>query len=176
MSRKVILAVVAPTAVVLVTLAGLYRAHTKLRTELAELDWQLALARAERSSDAIQLQVGVIQFLRRGYSVTLDSVTYEQNGVRLAGRVGNPHLHTVSSLTLDFAVHQPLWTMRDKYLKEQNPFGLYPDPVGKAQVSVRDLEPGAQTRFRVIVPNVGQSNEQYEVEIRFSGERYSYLR
>ena len=111
MSRKTIVALVALSTAVLVISAGLYRVNSRLRAKVAELDWQLALARAEQSSDAIQLQVGVIQFLRRGYSVTLDSVAYDQNGVRLVGRVGNPHVQTVSSLTLDFAVHPPMWTM-----------------------------------------------------------------
>jgi len=176
MSKKAIIALVVLSAAVLVAMAVLHREQSKLGSKVVELDWQLALARAEQASDAIELQVGVIQFLRRGYSVTLDSVTYDQNGVRLVGRVGNPQVQTVSSLTINFAVRRPMWTMRDKYIKDQNPFGLYPDPLGKAQVSVRDLLPGSETPFRVVVPNVKQSNEGYQVEVRFSGERYSYLR
>lgn len=150
-----------------------YRAHERSR----QLGWELELVRHYRDTDSITLDVGSIQFLRRGYSISLDEVVYGPNGVTLVGTIGNPYLIELSSLTLVFEVRRPYYMFREEYL--DNPFGLLFSNelvVGSSQVAVGAVAPGSTASFRTTIPNVKQSSNQYEVGVSFSGERYRYMR
>ena len=150
-----------------------------IKEDLDNLDWRMAVASYDRG-DVISTEVGVIQFLKRGYSIAFDSAQYIQDGLVLTGRVGNPTNLLISTLTLDFTARCPIYTAREKYLRSKMRFlyALYknfePDIIGKAQVSVGILGPGSTAGFRVTIPNVKQTSEATELLVSFSGERYSY--
>lgn len=135
------------------------------------------MVRHYRDTDSISLDVGVIQFLKRGYSISLDEVVFSPSGVTLVGTIGNPYLLELSSLTLLFEVRRPYYTFREEYL--DNPYSLLLNndlTVGSSQVSVGVIAPGSTAPFRAVIPNVRQPADQYEVTVSFSGERYKYLR
>lgn len=172
-------------AALVVVLSGLgyfqYQLHNQLdelHNQLDELKWQLALQDHNRKlgEKRISLDVGVIQFIQRGFSMTLDKVDYNANGVTLVGTVGNPTLLGVSSLTLIFEVNRPFY----EFSKQYNTVGFLidnPRLVGTAQVSVGDVAPGSIAQFNVTIPNVTQATKnEYEVSAQFSNERYQYLR
>ena len=159
------------------TLAALAYLDYKDYERSRQLEWELELVRHYRDTDAITLNVGSIQFLRQGYSISIDEATYGPNGVTLAGTIGNPFFLELSSLTLLFEVRKPYLSLREEYL--DNPFNILLDKdiiVGSSQVAVGVVAPGSTSSFRTIIPNVKQPADQYEVTISFSGERYRYLR
>lgn len=161
----------------------LWREIRQLHQSLNYAEWLAYLEPHESQRNHVQLDVGVIQFLDGGYSMMLDSVSYEPAGVRLVGQVGNPNLIRVSSLTLNLTVNRPLRTFGDEYmsnpaaaLRERLSRGRTTRTVGTGQVLVGTLDPGESVPFKVVIPNVKQDAQGYEVEVAFSGERYSYLR
>lgn len=145
------------------------------KTKLDNLDWQLALAGYDQGN-TISIEVGVIQFLERGYSVHLESVDYTEAGLVVTGRIGNPTNLWISSLTLNFRAVRPEYTAREEYLKKEFRFFLGPEEIGKAQTFIGLVEPGRTAPFRLTIPNVKQTSERIQLVVKFSGERYSYLR
>jgi hypothetical protein len=162
------------TLAILALIGGqFYQAHEQQR----QLRWELEVLRHDRDTDRITLDVGPIQFLSKGYSISLDEVSYGASGVTITGKIGNPYLIEISSLVLVFTVSKPFLTVRDEYL--DNPFSVLFSReynVGSAQVSVGTVEPGSTASFRALIPNVRQSVGEYEITVSFSGERYRYLR
>jgi hypothetical protein len=127
-------------------------------------------------------EVNTIQFLRRGYSIIFDSVQYKQEGLTLSGTVGNPTHLWISSLALKFTARPYPYTFRDKWLQsyrsdDSSGFILwYPNwDIGTGQTTVGYLSPGTSAPFSVTIPNVKQTSEQIQIEVEFTGERYSYL-
>jgi hypothetical protein len=130
-----------------------------------------------RDADFISIQIGTIQFLRRGYSITFDSARYSQDGLTLVGTVGNPTQLWISSLTLNFSVRPYAYQVREKWNRDKFIFWNTSDfEVGKAQVNVGTLNPGSTTVFSVTIPNVKQTKDEPQVAVWFSGERYNYLK
>jgi hypothetical protein len=118
----------------------------------------------------------VIQFLNTGYSLSLDSVSYQPDGVRLVGKVGNPKSINVGSLTLTFRVNKSYREAREAFLNS-NDWPKLKDSlqVASAQVSVGTLIGGSTAPFKVVLPNVKQTGQKYDYTVWFSGERYWYL-
>jgi len=167
------------TALLVAAVAYLAWQVREVREDLLQARWQLEIANHTRDSKELTLDVGVIQFLPGGYSIALDSVSYEPAGVRLVGTVGNANALNVSSLTLNLEVRQPFWTRRDEFMRTHGGFDFILSDaatIGKVQVSVGDLGAGGQTNFRATVPNVQQSQSKLALAVSFSGERYAYLR
>jgi hypothetical protein len=130
-----------------------------------------------RDTDFVTIQIGTIQFLRRGFSVTFDSAKYTQDGLVLSGTIGNPTQLWINTLTLNFSVRPYAYQVREKWDKE--PFIFWNTSefeIGKAQVNVGTLTPGSTTPFTVTIPNVKQTKDEPQIAVWFSGERYSYLK
>lgn len=150
-----------------------FRYERVINTKLDNLDWRVAVADYDREN-TISVEIGVIQFLKRGYSITLDSADYTQAGLVVSGRIGNPTNRWLTSLTLNLKATRPLYTAREKYLKSNFRYLLGPDEIGKAQTQVGSVAPGKTATFRVTIPNVKQTSEGIQLEVTFSGERYFY--
>ncbi len=128
--------------------------------------------------DFVQPTVNTIQFLRRGYSITLDKVEYNQNGLLLGGQLGNATQLWISSLALNFSARPYPYKIRDKWDKDGA--GFFPWwaddwSIGNAQTTVGILNPGGTTAFEVTIPNVKQTSDSIQIAVWFSGERYQYL-
>jgi hypothetical protein len=122
------------------------------------------------------LNVGVIQFLNTGYSISLDSVSYQPDGVRLVGKVGNPKWINVGNLTLTFRVNKSYRDSREAFLRSWDWQKLKDSlQVASAQVSVGSLVAGTTAPFKVVLPNIKQTGQKYDFTVTFAGERYGYL-
>jgi hypothetical protein len=126
--------------------------------------------------DYIEPNVNVIQFLRHGYSITLDHVQYTQEGLSLGGTVGNATQLWVSNLALNFTARPYAYKIKDKWLKENFPWWSSEWDIGSAQTTVGLLNPGSTAYFNVTIPNVKQTSDTVRLAVSFSGERYSYLK
>ena len=149
----------------------------RLRHDLTELQWDADLRWYNSDRNTISLSVGVIQFLRNGFSVTLDSVRATGSGVELVGYFGNPKAINLSSLTVEFQVEQPMWKFRDVWNRNKI-FFILSDTllIGKAQTLVGDVGAGGRAPFRVVIPDVKGDFGQFVVAVKLSGERYQYMR
>jgi len=128
----------------------------------------------QREEDLLAPQVGTIQFLKRGYSVTFDTVEYTANGLLLKGRIGNPLNIWIGSLTLRFDARPSILSLTDKW-QQSNKWRWNDDwNIGSAQTSVGTLAPGTTTPFQVTIPNVRQTPEAVDIAVAFMGERYMY--
>lgn len=174
----VLLVAVIALLVLLVAAAGLgFWQLKKITDNQADLQFSDAVNDYTHDTDFVTVQIGVIQFLRRGFSITFDSAHYSEDGLTLTGTVGNPTELWISSLTLNFSVRPYPYQIRKKWNKENfifyNPSAF---EIGDAQVNVGLLNPGSTTPFTVTVPNVKQTKDAPQVAIWFSGERYRYLK
>ena len=189
-SRGTLLAGVALTVSVISMLTAGYAvqrlaAFAKTAEDRAnELEWQADVRSTSSSFDTIDLNVGTIQFLQRGYTIELESVNYGPAGVEIQGHVGNPTNLSLSSVTLNFTVYKPLYAKHDEYIaqlreRQQKPgtfVWLLPDEIGRAQApTILTLAPKGREHFTVTVPNVTQTKEGVMVALSFSGERYQLL-
>jgi hypothetical protein len=132
-----------------------------------------------QGTDLVTPEVNTIQFLPRGYSITFDSVQYTQEGLALTGKVGNPTQLWISSLALKFTARRYAYTFRDKWRESYNSGWIPSDSnwdIGTGQTTVGLLNPGTSVPFSVTIPNVTQTSNQIQIEVDFSGERYSYLK
>ena len=163
----------------------------KTITSFDALEWTTAQRNYTTANSLISPKVGIIQFLNRGYSITLNSVQYKQEGLLLEGVVGNPTNMTLTNLTLNFTAIKPVYRHRESFLKgtttvldlrsdkeseRLTPYRyLTPDKLGEAQASpIGRLSPGQKASFSVSIPNVEQTEEGVSLRVRFSGERYSF--
>jgi hypothetical protein len=144
-----------------------------------DLAFEQFVAGYNTGQDFVQPTVNTIQFLRRGYSITLDKVEYNQNGLVLGGRLGNATQLWISSLALNFSARPYPYRIRDKWDKDNGPGSLpwWEDDwsIGTAQTAVGILNPGSTTGFEVTIPNVKQTSDSIQIAVWFSGERYQYL-
>ena len=127
------------------------------------------------AADFVQPQVNTIQFLRRGYSITFDSVQYTQDGLVLSGSIGNPTQLWISALALHLTARPYPYKIRDKWAKSSFPWWDADWNIGSGQTTVGFLNPGASVPFHVTIPNVKQTSDNIEIAVSFSGERYQYL-
>lgn len=173
---QVVTLVVAPV-LLLSLIAALAMPWVKVRNlEKAQRDLQFSLAVTDYNSgtDLIQPTVNAIQFLRRGYSITFDSVKYTQEGLELRGRIGNPTNLWITSLALNFSARPYPYQVQDKFF---DPFSIYSSNwhFGNAQTTVGVLNPGSTSNFAVTIPNVKQTPDGLQIAVSFSGEYYQYL-
>lgn len=151
--------------------------QVELQKSQADLQFSDAVSDYNRDTDFVTINIGVIQFLRRGFSITFDSANYSQDGLTLAGTIGNPTQLWISSLTLNMSVRPYPYQVRDKWDKDKFAFWNTSDfEVGKGQVNVGVLGPGSTATFAITIPNVKQTKDEPEIAVWFSGERYSYLK
>ncbi len=156
--------------------------RTELR--LREIDYRMRVGSERPLVAEIEPTVGTIQFIRRGFSIELGSVSYTSEGLQLTGFVGNPTNLTVHGLSLTFtASSRMLSATHDEFVKKppsdtaEEWFFIPSHPeIGHAQSAPTPLLlPGTRAPFSVAVPNVKQSTEGFRLEVAFSGaERYSY--
>jgi hypothetical protein len=148
----------------------------RLKSQIADLAWGNTARSRSEYEDSIEPTVGVIQFLKRGYSIQLKKVNYTADGLKLEGFVGNPLGLTLSNLTLDFSVTKPIYAYRNEFFKEHTSKWLWfgPAPIGRAQTSpIASLSFGSTAPFDVTIPNVKQTPEGIRIVVKFTGERYS---
>ncbi|MGB6875931.1 MAG: hypothetical protein WBD87_07830 [Candidatus Acidiferrales bacterium] len=142
-----------------------------------DLQFSDAVNDYNRDADFVTINIGVIQFLRRGFSITFDSANYSQDGLTLTGTIGNPMQLWISSLTLNMSVRPYPYQVRAKWDKDKFVFWNTSDfEVGNGQVNVGLLNPGSTASFTITIPNVKQTKDEPEIAVWFSGERYSYLK
>jgi hypothetical protein len=151
----------------------------ELRTKQDEIQWESFSSQILANTDFITADVGSIQFLRRGFSISLETVNYAQDGLNLSGQVGNPTNLTLQNLTMTFEV-RPYFTeeVRKKWEQSKTTFPWWSDEwnIGSGQTSViAILLPKTQFHFSVTIPNVKQSKDGFHIAVFFSGERYSYF-
>jgi hypothetical protein len=160
----------------------LYSAHKRITREIRAEKWERLVAEYYLSEDSVVPQVGIIQFMRTGLSVTLNSANYTTNGLELTGELGNARNVNISSITLHVTARHPMYSLREKYLAGQdlsytiqgNNLVLGGAEIGNGQTAVGDLAPGRKQFFSVTIPNVKQTDEQPDLHVYLSGERYSY--
>lgn len=143
------------------------------------LEWTVAANADSASANRIRPDVGTIQFLRSGYSIQLESVAYNANGMYLAGCIGNPTNLWLSNLTIRFTARPPFYLAREAFMKAApdsfERLYVSADKIGSAQTKpIARLGPGTCERFDVTVPNVKQTKDGVDVRVSFTGERYSY--
>jgi hypothetical protein len=156
-----------------------FRQSTAVKTlgaSVEDLQFSDAVNDYLRNADFIIPDIGSIQFLRRGYSITLDSAQYAQDGLVLKGNIGNATQLYLNSLTLNFSARPYPYEVREKWKTKRYIFWNQSEfEIGNAQVQVGTLNPGATTSFSVTIPNIKQTPNKPQIAVWFSGERYLYL-
>lgn len=155
---------------------GIWRVKDMEKTQ-ANFEFSDAVNDYTHNADFVSIQIGTIQFLRHGYSITFESARYSQDGLTLVGTAGNPTQLWINSLTLNFSVRPYPYQVRERWNKEKfifwNPSEF---EIGKAQVNVGTLNSGSTAPFTVTVPNVKQTKDEPQIAVWFSSERYNYLK
>jgi hypothetical protein len=141
-----------------------------------ELSFSLWVTDYNNGSDFVVPQVNMIQFLRRGYSVSFDSVKYTQEGLALTGTIGNATQLWVNSLAVKFVARPFPYQIREKWEKQAFPWWDGSWDIGSGETSVGSLNPGSSVPFSVTIPNVKQTSDSIEIAVSFSGERYLYMK
>jgi len=145
--------------------------------------WDSVTVKTASLLDDIVLDVGTIQFMRRGYSIQLEQVNYSADGLHLQGYVGNPTNLQLSNLTLDFEAYKPLDQYKEDILAASRAARsgghiehTYITPIGTAQSApIAFLAPRTREPFGVTIPNVKQTEQGIWLRVSFSGgERYGY--
>ncbi len=169
-----------------------YRAVNKLNvrisemeTKLKEFDLQIEWKDAQNTlawwGDPIVPEANTIQFMKRGYSIQFEQVSYEPGGLHLIGYLGNPFNFWLSNVSLKFSARKSFWY--DDYKKKfdaqlkSGELYLFPQPeeFGNAQTAaIPFLSSGQRGRFDVTIPNVHQTKDGIALYVSFAGERYGY--
>jgi hypothetical protein len=147
-----------------------------LQREQKDLAFSLFLTDINSSTDFVAPQVNTIQFLRRGYSITFDTVRYTQEGLLLSGTLGNGTEMYLNSLAVNFVARPYPYKIREKFDKETFPWWSDAWNIGSGQTNVGVLGPGTSMPFSVTIPNVKQTSDSIQIAVWFAGERYSYLK
>jgi len=129
-------------------------------------------------ADILTPDVGVIQFMKRGYTVRFDTLNYGPSGLDVTGTVGNPTWLYLSSINLKLvAMALPNERNEVRSLMRKDPALLKSNrlDVGSAETTVPSLNPGQTESFKMTIPNVKQTKDKLFIVISFSGERYSYV-
>ncbi len=153
----------------------------RVRQQLKDQAWTEIADSYTAGADTIQPDVGTIQFLKNGLSVSLSNANYTANGLELAGELGNTRNISISSITLHITAYRPIYECRDKYLKGESlgfavsghSFFQTCDDIGSGQTGVGDLAPGKKQFFTLTIPNVKQTKSEPDLMVFISGERYS---
>ena len=126
------------------------------------------------STDLLSPDVGVIQFMKRGYTVQFYSVSYTSNGMEISGLLGNPTQLTLSDINLTISARPYLYQVKDKL--EKNPTLAYTNDfeIGSAQTSINSLAPGKTVSFSMTIPNVKQAKDGLQLAVSFANSDYSY--
>ena len=149
---------------------SLWRLH-KVNESVEDLGFSITSSDYSHDNDLLTPDVGVIQFMRRGFSITFDSVNYGQNGLAVTGTIGNPTQVTLTSLTLRLSARPFLYKIKDK-LKD-DPFYMYSGiEIGSGQANIGYLGPGRTAAFSLTIPNVKQTPDGLQIVASFTGERY----
>ena len=138
------------------------------------LEFSIFITDYNASNDFVVPQVNTIQFLRRGYSITFDSVQYKQEGLSLTGTLGNATELWISSLAVNFVARPYPYKIRDKWDKQTFPWWDNDWNIGSGQTTVGALNPGSSVPFSVTIPNVKQTSDSMQIAVSFTGERYLY--
>jgi hypothetical protein len=175
---RILLSVFCILLIVSGTAAGLgFWQLKQIKSGVENLSFSDAVNSYVRDADFVTIQIGTIQFLRRGFSISFDSAKYTQDGLVLSGTIGNATQLWINTLTLNFSVRPNAYQVREKWNKDPFIFWNTSDfEIGKAQVNVGTLIPGSTTLFTVTVPNVKQTKDEPQIVVWFSGERYSYMK
>jgi hypothetical protein len=166
------------TSIVVVVLLGvdgfqLWRMHA-LTQRLEDAEWKLAIE-SKSHEDTLRPDVGRIQFLRRGYSITLKAVRYTSEGLYMEGEVGNPMNLVIHNLTLRFSATKSLDQYREEFRGNRELLSSGPPTVGQGETSpIASLGPGSLEHFEVTIPNVKQTQDGVRIAVQFSGARYGY--
>jgi hypothetical protein len=147
----------------------------RLSAKVADLNFGQEVSDYDNATDLLTPDVGVIQFMRRGYTVTFDSLRYTANGLDVSGTIGNPTQLSLSSINLKLEARPFLYQVKDKV--EKDPFFYYSDgfDIGSAETTIFYLGAGKTESFTMTIPNVKQTKDGFQIAVSFSGERYSYL-
>jgi hypothetical protein len=146
----------------------------KVRQSIDDVNFAQTVSDYNNYNDLVTPDLGTIQFMRRGYTISFSSITYGQNGLQLSGTLGNPTRLTISSLTLKLSARPYLYKVKDKVQKD--PFFTYSGDfeIGSGQANVGLLLPGNTETFSMTIPNVKQTPDGFQIAASFTGERYSY--
>jgi len=146
----------------------------KLSQRIDDLRYSIAVTDYDNDNDLLAPNVGVIQFMHRGYSITFDTLTYTPSGLEVSGTLGNGTQRTLSSINLKLSAKQFLYKNRDKVIND--PFFMFSSDgeIGSGQTTISYLAPGKTVIFSMTIPNVKQTQDGFEIVASFSGERYSY--
>jgi hypothetical protein len=126
--------------------------------------------------EPVNPEANVIQFLKRGYSIQLERVSYEPAGLHLIGYLGNPLNISLYNVSLKISARKSV--SFDDYKKSYalDPIFWAPEEIGNAQTAaIAALYPGQRAQFDVTIPNVRQTKDQITLYVSFAGERYGYL-
>ena len=147
------------------------------KAELRQMAWQVAVNIHEQTN-TITTDVGVIQFLDKGFSISLDSADWKTEGLVLTGKLGNSNNLQVSSLTLKIIAQKSMYSLREEFIKSESIYPSYifafPEQIGTGQASVGNIESGRMASFKITIPNVRPTEEDLVFIVSFSGERYAY--
>jgi hypothetical protein len=149
----------------------------KTRESILDLEWADAVNNDIYIGNSITPQVGTIQFLKNGFSISLESVSYNVNGLNMTGFIGNPTNLFLSNLTIEFTARKPFYSFHDSFVKKDyvNRAFFSPEQIGKGQTRpINILSPGMSARFEVTIPNVKQTEDTLDIKVSFTGERFSY--
>ncbi len=146
----------------------------RLSGEIDDLSFQQTASDYGYDNDLLSPDVGTIQFMRKGYSIAFDTVTYTTSGLEVTGTIGNPTQLTLSSLNLKLSARPYLYKNRDKIIKD--PWFMFGEAgeIGSGQTTINYLAPGKTAAFSMTIPNVKQTPDGFQIAASFSGERYSY--
>jgi hypothetical protein len=146
----------------------------KLKGKFDDLSFSLTASDYNNDNNLLSPDIGVIQFMHRGYSITFDTLSYTASGLEVTGTLGNPNQLTLSSVNLKLSARPFLYKNRDKIVDD--PFFLFnaAGEIGSGQTSISYLGPGKTATFSMTIPNVKQTSDGFQIAASISGERYSY--
>lgn len=147
----------------------------RLSSKVDGIDFQQTVDEYQNNNNLLSPDVGVIQFLKRGYTVTFDSLNYGPNGLAVTGTLGNPTQLTVSSINLKLEARPYPYDVRNKVKTDPYFFWSNEIDIGSAETTVYFLGAGKTEPFAVAIPNVKQTKDGIQIAVSFSGERYSYM-
>jgi hypothetical protein len=87
-----------------------------------EVAFSLWVTDYNSGADFVVPQVNMIQFLRRGYSISFDTVKYTQEGLVLNGTIGNGTELYLNSLAVNFSARPYPYQIKEKWEKQKYPW------------------------------------------------------
>lgn len=156
----------------------LHKRFNQLSDRFVDVAWEVASNKElSRLGDQILPSVGTIQFLKDGFSIQFTEVNYTQEGLQLAGYIGNPRNLWVGNLTCVFHAYKPLYSQQQENFLQPVPMFLWitPEEIGNAQSNrIVVLPPGQLGEFHAVIPNVVQTKGGFILTVTFTGAHYSF--